>query len=219
MRSGVKALLLAVVAVAGQMSAPGQAAAQSACDFKLGFRAIAEKLPEAVGSCLENEHFNPANGDSLQRTTRGLLVWRKSDNFTAFTDGHRSWVAGPFGLQSRLNTERFDWEQAASSRLVELVVPARFDAPHLRGCALRLPPGWRASVFASGVDRARMMAFGPNGDLFVSGTRANALYRLPDRDRDGVADAVERWATGLSLPHGLAVRGGHLYVAEGHRIV
>src|SRR5262249_21138217 len=35
------------------------------------------------------------------------------DNFTAFTDGARTWVNGPFGLQQRLNTERFDWEGAA----------------------------------------------------------------------------------------------------------
>src|SRR6185312_1742852 len=27
-----------------------------------------------------------------------------------FTDGARTWVAGPFGLQTRLNTQRFDWE-------------------------------------------------------------------------------------------------------------
>jgi hypothetical protein len=89
------------------------AAAQAPCEFKLGFRAIAERIPTVVGVCLENEHHNPANGDALQRTSGGLLVWRKADNFTAFTDGHRSWVNGPFGLQSRLNTERFAWEAAA----------------------------------------------------------------------------------------------------------
>src|SRR5439155_10452091 len=44
-----------------------------------------------------------------------LLVWRKADNFTAFTDGYRTWVQGPFGLQKRLNTERFAWEQPLAS--------------------------------------------------------------------------------------------------------
>ena len=68
-----------------------------------------------VGRCLENEAFNTANGNAEQRTTAhhgtgGLLVWRKADNWTAFTDGHRSWVNGLLGLQARLNTERFPWE-------------------------------------------------------------------------------------------------------------
>ena len=40
----------------------------------------------------------------------GLLVWRKADNFTAFTDGGTTWVNGPNGLQSRPNGERFSWE-------------------------------------------------------------------------------------------------------------
>ena len=39
------------------------------------------------------------------------MVWRKIDNFTAFTDGGTSWVNGPNGLQSRLNSARFSWEK------------------------------------------------------------------------------------------------------------
>ena len=84
---------------------------QPPCQFRLGFKAIRDLIPDTVGLCLENEHHNPRNGDALQQTTKGMLVWRKSDNFTAFTDGHRSWVNGPNGLQSRLNTDRFAWER------------------------------------------------------------------------------------------------------------
>ena len=57
-----------------------------------------------------NEHYN-AIGDSNQQTTGGLLAWRKADNWTAFTDGYRTWINGPNGLEQRLNTERFEWEQ------------------------------------------------------------------------------------------------------------
>ncbi|MFN8523845.1 MAG: neutral zinc metallopeptidase [Chloroflexota bacterium] len=88
--------------------------AEAACEFRLGFRSLRDQIPERVGQCLENEHFNTQNGDSLQRTTGGLLVWRKVDNWTAFTDGARTWINGPFGLQSRLNSERFSWEQPAA---------------------------------------------------------------------------------------------------------
>jgi hypothetical protein len=54
---------------------------------------------------------DPATGDALQQTTGGLLVWRKADNWTAFTDGFRTWVHGPDGaVHLRLNSERFAWE-------------------------------------------------------------------------------------------------------------
>ena len=74
-----------------------------------GFRALHDLIPANVGDCRENERY-AANGDGLQLTTRGLLVWRKADNFTAFTDGYRTWVNGPVGLERRLNRERFCWE-------------------------------------------------------------------------------------------------------------
>jgi len=51
------------------------------------------------------------NGNAEQRTSGGLLVWRKVDNFTAFTDGGTSWINGPNGWQSRPNSERFSWEK------------------------------------------------------------------------------------------------------------
>lgn len=80
------------------------------CRFVLGFAALNAALPTIVGDCLDDERHNPANGDALQHTTHGLLVWRKADNFTAFTDGYRTWVAGPYGVQERLNSQRFPWE-------------------------------------------------------------------------------------------------------------
>ena len=80
------------------------------CEFVLGFKMLRDMIPDIVGECLVNVHYNPLNGDGLQETSRGLMVWRKADNFTAFTDGYRSWVNGPYGVQQRLNTERFDWE-------------------------------------------------------------------------------------------------------------
>ena len=92
------------------------------CKFVLGFATLKALIDEAagpdkVGQCLENERFNPENGDALQQTTGGLLVWRKADNWTAFTDGYRTWINGPYGLQMRLNTEHFDWEVPAALKL------------------------------------------------------------------------------------------------------
>ena len=77
--------------------------------FQLGFGMMASQMPGMVGQPLEDEHYGP-NGDSLQQTTTGLMVWRKADNWTAFTDGSHTWVNGPYGIQMRLNHERFQWE-------------------------------------------------------------------------------------------------------------
>ena len=80
------------------------------CQFVLGFATLRDLIGhETVGACLENEHYNEI-GDSLQQTTGGLLVWRKADNWTAFTDGYRTWIRGPNGLEQRLNAERLPWE-------------------------------------------------------------------------------------------------------------
>jgi hypothetical protein len=94
----------------GAQTTPARAAD---CEFKLGFKALHDLIPEIVGDCLDNETHNPENGDGLQMTARGLMVWRKADNWTAFTDGSTTWINGPFGLESRPNNERFSWEPAA----------------------------------------------------------------------------------------------------------
>ncbi|MCL4544009.1 MAG: CAP domain-containing protein [Chloroflexi bacterium] len=95
---------------AGVPPLPASAGGDPSCQFMLGFAALEQMIPKIVGVCLDNEQHNPANGDGLQHTTGGLLVWRKADNWTAFTDGYRTWINGPYGLVERLNMQRFRWE-------------------------------------------------------------------------------------------------------------
>src|SRR5438105_2925380 len=106
-------LRVAVVAAAACVAvtalvAPVRAAAES-CQYVLGFRVLYDALPATVGACQDNQAF-VANGDALQHADGGLLAWRKADNWTAFTNGYRTWVNGPNGIQQRLNTDRFPWE-------------------------------------------------------------------------------------------------------------
>ena len=105
--AALAALLFALVGGAGR------AAAAADCKFVLGFKTLQAMIPETVGACLENEQHQPGQGVTLQRTKNGLLVWQKATNHTAFTDGYRTWVLGPLGLQKRLNTEQLDWERDA----------------------------------------------------------------------------------------------------------
>jgi hypothetical protein len=99
----------------GSLAQPPLPTSAEGCEFVLGFKAIHDLIPDVVGECVVPEHHNPENGDGLQETTGvdgkgGLMVWRKADNWTAYTDGYRTWINGPNGLQMRLNTERFPWE-------------------------------------------------------------------------------------------------------------
>ena len=86
----------------------------ASCEYVLGFATLDAMIPTVVGSCLEDQHY-ATNGDAQQMTSGGLLVWRKADNWTAFTDGYHTWLNGPNGLQERLNTLRFSWEADAAS--------------------------------------------------------------------------------------------------------
>jgi hypothetical protein len=110
-RTTIIVLILAALAWGQVGQAPG-AAAQAGCSFKLGFKALRDQIPEVVGDCLEDEHLDPLSGNVEQRTTKGVLVWRKADNWTAFTDAQTTWISGPEGLQSRSNGESFIWEKA-----------------------------------------------------------------------------------------------------------
>ncbi len=86
--------------------------------------------------------------------------------------------------------------------------------------AISLPPGFGVSTFVQGLSDPRMMALGPDGELYVAERGAGRIVRLPDRDDDGVADGVEVVAAGLRAPSSIAFyRDGSLYVGETTRIL
>ena len=93
-------------------AAPGTTAPSptTACQYELGFAALHGLIPVIVGDCLTNETHNAQNGDGWQESAGGLMVWRKADNWTAFTDGSSTWINGPEGIQQRLNGQRYIWE-------------------------------------------------------------------------------------------------------------
>ena len=47
------------------------AAAQDGPQFRFGFKALSELIPNVAGQPLENEHYNAENGDSLQQHHHG----------------------------------------------------------------------------------------------------------------------------------------------------
>jgi glucose/arabinose dehydrogenase len=84
---------------------------------------------------------------------------------------------------------------------------------------IKLPPGFRISVFAEGLRNARSMTITPGGTIFVGSDRAGSVYALRDDNKDGKADRVITVAQGLNTPNGVAFRDGTLYVAEINRVL
>jgi len=80
------------------------------CQVAAEFSSLKQQVPN-VGQCVDNV-YQAANGDGVQQTTGGLFVFRKATASPAFTDGYHTWAIGPQGLQERLNTQSFSWEDS-----------------------------------------------------------------------------------------------------------
>jgi glucose/arabinose dehydrogenase len=85
---------------------------------------------------------------------------------------------------------------------------------------ISLPQGFGISVFAEGLQGPRMLAFGPDQQLYVSEPDTGRVLVLADKDRDGRADNAKVAAENLIEPSGIAFyEDGSLYVAETTRII
>ena len=80
------------------------------------------------------------------------------------------------------------------------------------------PKGFKVTEFAA-VPRARFMALGPDGAVYVSQPREGQVTRLVDANNDGVAESQTVAVSGLERPHGLAFRDGWLYIANTGAVV
>jgi glucose/arabinose dehydrogenase len=84
---------------------------------------------------------------------------------------------------------------------------------------LSVPAGLAATYFAKGLAGVRFMAISPEGVVYASQPGAGRVVRLPDANKDGVADSVVVAVSGLAQPHGLAFHKGVLYIAATDGVV
>ena len=80
--------------------------------------------------------------------------------------------------------------------------------------ALRVPAGFRVSLFAQNLAGVRYLALGPGNVVYASSQEGGVVVRLPDANHDGHADSAITVARGLRGPFGIAFRGDTMYVAE-----
>jgi glucose/arabinose dehydrogenase len=79
---------------------------------------------------------------------------------------------------------------------------------------LRLPPGFRISLFATGLGRPRMMEVAPDGTVLVTRRDVGDVLALRDADGDGVAELRHTFLSGLPGVHGIDIHQGQVYLAS-----
>jgi len=96
--------------------------------------------------------------------------------------------------------------------------PAPADPKDIKLETIKLPPGFRISLYAE-VPGARSMTMGPKGTLFVGSRDAGAVYAVVDSGDGTRAREVVTLAKDLNEPNGVAVKDGALYVMEVSRLI
>lgn len=221
-----------LVALLGSLAQAAPAAQAAGCHFQLGFATIAGLIPQQVGQCVDDEGHNPANGDGLQHSTNGLLVWRKADNWTAFTNGYWTWINGPYGLAKRLNTQRFSWEAnpdglppadvlTAAPPPAAPAAPAQSvtfgDGTYRVGPDVR-PGTYRTRTGSSGCYWARLHGFGGDVADILANTNTNfpTIVTISPNDQGFQSAGCGTWTSNLSaitasptapLPDGVYIVG------------
>src|SRR4051812_24490702 len=79
---------------------------------------------------------------------------------------------------------------------------------------LRVPPGFKISVFAGNLQGVRYLTLGPGNAIYASQPGSGLIVKLTDTNHGGVVDSVVTIASGLRGPFGIAFRGDTMYVAE-----
>src|SRR5271170_5764889 len=76
--------------------------------------------------------------------------------------------------------------------------------PRPPGAEPKVPPGFTVIEFASGLDDPRAVRVAPNGDLFISESNPGRIRLLRAPDGGGTVQREEVYASGLTLPFGIA---------------
>jgi glucose/arabinose dehydrogenase len=82
--------------------------------------------------------------------------------------------------------------------------------------SLKVPPGYRVAVLARDLPKARHLALGPRGTLFVGSTAGNVYALTLSGNTVGRQRTIIK---GLADSGGIAFHEGHLYVADRTRIL
>jgi glucose/arabinose dehydrogenase len=135
----------------------------------------------------------------LYRPCAQTLAWASPDSLLVSKAAYGDWRSDAPGLRRYIRSSDLPAPYASASTANNAVVVARpADAQ------LKVPAGFQARPFASGLDNPRLIRVAPNGDIFIAESGADRIRVLrPSDDGDEVLrDSV--FASGLRLPFGIA---------------
>lgn len=89
---------------------------------------------------------------------------------------------------------------------------------NVRLAQLRIPLGFELSVFAQDLGHPRMLATGPDGEIYVTRPRERDVLVLEPRDL-GDPPARRTLVSGLAGVHGIALRGDEVYLATPEQVL
>lgn len=95
--------------------------------------------------------------------------------------------------------------------------PTKFDQSMLSH--LKVPAGFKISIFAKDMANVRWLQPMPNGDVYVSRRDQGDVLLLRDTNRDGVVDEKKVVAQNLKFAHGLAHRQSNLYITSDKKVL
>ena len=84
---------------------------------------------------------------------------------------------------------------------------------------LHVLDGYRVSLYAEGLGKARLMQLTPSGDILLTSPNHKVLRVRSDKDGDGRSDGTEVLIDGLKRVHGISLDGDTLYLAEERRVL
>jgi glucose/arabinose dehydrogenase len=118
-------------------------------------------------------------------------------------------VAVAIALSCSLGLAAF--QRPANVEIVGHVVkPERVDMTPDRLKQLKLPPGFKVSVFATGLGKPRILVVSDDGTVYATRREPGDIVMLRDTDGDGRADQ-QRVAVRRPMLHGLAFQGRRAY--------
>ncbi|WP_398498040.1 PQQ-dependent sugar dehydrogenase [Variovorax sp.] len=95
--------------------------------------------------------------------------------------------------------------------------PVKFDKSLLS--QLKLPPGFKVTVYARDMKHVRWLQVAPNGDVYASRPKQADVLLLRDTDRDGKMDSQQIVAQNIRNVHGLLLKDGKLFMASDKKVL
>ncbi len=100
-----------------------------------------------------------------------------------------------------------------------VVAPVEEQSSNIDLSKIKLPDGFKISLYAEGITDARSLASTSDGKtVFVANRRRKNVYALTDTNGDMKSDKVDTIATNMTMPNGVVYKDGDLYVAEVNKI-